>query len=174
MTLSLYNAIVPGFIRTVDASIVCLKKAEAHYASTGQDINAVMSERLVEDMLPMSVQIMFLRHHTITAIKGLQAGRSTPSSSPSGDTFDAAIDDLKTTSEALAKVLPHEVDDYADKSVIFEVGEIKIPFTGTGFLMSFSLPNLHFHATTMYDILRIKGVPLSKRDYLGAMDIAVP
>ena len=174
MTLSLYNAIVPGFIRTVNASIVCLEKAEAHYASTGQDINAVMSERLVEDMLPMNVQIMFLRHHTVTAIKGLEAGRFTTPASPPADTFEAAINDLKTTSETLAKTLPHQVDDYADKPVLFEFGEMKIPFTGTGFLMSFSLPNLHFHATTMYDILRIKGVPLSKRDYLGAMDIAAP
>jgi hypothetical protein len=38
-----------------------------------------------------------------------------------------------------------------------------------GFLMSFSLPNLHFHATTTYDILRARGVPLGKRDYLGQM-----
>jgi hypothetical protein len=44
-----------------------------------------------------------------------------------------------------------------------------MPFTAEGFLLSFSLPNLHFHATTAYDILRTKGVPLGKRDYMGPL-----
>ena len=42
-----------------------------------------------------------------------------------------------------------------------------MPFTGAGFLLSFSLSNVHFHATTAYDIFRMKGVPLGKKDYLG-------
>jgi hypothetical protein len=47
--------------------------------------------------------------------------------------------------------------------------DFKMPFTAEGFLMSFSLPNFYFHATTAYDILRSKGVPLGKRDYMGQM-----
>jgi hypothetical protein len=50
---------------------------------------------------------------------------------------------------------------------VFQLGERKMPFTAEGFLMSFSLPNLHFHATTAYDILRMKGAPIGKRDYTG-------
>ena len=56
--------------------------------------------------------------------------------------------------------------------VIFSMGDRKIPFKAEGFLMSFSLPNFHFHATTAYDILRQKGVPLGKRDDLGRLRIA--
>ena len=44
---------------------------------------------------------------------------------------------------------------------------MKMPFKAEGFLLSFSLPNFHFHATTAYDILRLKGVPLGKRDLHG-------
>jgi hypothetical protein len=44
-----------------------------------------------------------------------------------------------------------------------------MPFRVEDFLLSFSTPNLHFHATTAYDILRSKGVPLGKRDYMGQM-----
>jgi hypothetical protein len=44
-----------------------------------------------------------------------------------------------------------------------------MPFRVEDFLMSFSLPNLHFHATTAYDILRSRGAPLGKRDYMGRM-----
>ena len=51
----------------------------------------------------------------------------------------------------------------------FQLGERQLPFTAVGFMSSFSLPNFYFHATTAYDILRSKGVPLGKRDYLGRM-----
>ena len=44
----------------------------------------------------------------------------------------------------------------------------EIPFTTMSFARSFSLPNFYFHATTTYDILRMKGVELGKRDYMGA------
>ena len=52
---------------------------------------------------------------------------------------------------------------------MFQAGERKLPFTAEGFLMSFSLPNFYFHATTAYGILRHKGVPLGKRDFMGRM-----
>ena len=55
------------------------------------------------------------------------------------------------------------------KDVTFEFGAMKMPFTAEGFLLSFSLPNFYFHASTAYDILRANGVPLGKRYFLGAM-----
>jgi hypothetical protein len=53
--------------------------------------------------------------------------------------------------------------------VLFEVPGLKRIFTTEGFVLSFSLPNIHFHATTAYDILRMKGVPVGKRDYMGPL-----
>ena len=55
------------------------------------------------------------------------------------------------------------------KDVTFQMRNFKMPFTAENFLMSFSLPNFYFHASTAYDILRSKGVPLGKRDFMGAM-----
>ena len=51
--------------------------------------------------------------------------------------------------------------------MIFAAGERRRHFTADEFVLSFSLPNLHFHAATAYDILRLKGVPLQKLDFLG-------
>ena len=59
----------------------------------------------------------------------------------------------------------------AGRDVAFQFGERKLPFTAEEFLMSFSLPNFFFHATTAYDILRHKGVPLGKRDFMGRLRI---
>jgi uncharacterized protein len=44
-----------------------------------------------------------------------------------------------------------------------------LAFTPETFLLSYSLPNFHFHAVTAYDILRTRGVPLGKRDYQGRL-----
>ena len=55
--------------------------------------------------------------------------------------------------------------------VIFRFRDFAIPFTTENFLLSFALPNFYLHATTAYDILRMKGVPLGKIDFLGQMRI---
>ena len=43
----------------------------------------------------------------------------------------------------------------------------EVPFTGIVYLSFFTIPNLHFHLTTAYNILRHNGVPLGKIDYFG-------
>ena len=55
------------------------------------------------------------------------------------------------------------------RDVVFRLGSREMPFVAEEFLMSFSLPNFHFHASTAYGILRAKGVPIGKRYYLGRL-----
>ncbi len=64
-------------------------------------------------------------------------------------------------------VAPDELDALSRREVLFEAGGRRRLFTAAEFVLSFSIPNLHFHAATAYDILRLKGVPLGKLDYLG-------
>ena len=66
---------------------------------------------------------------------------------------------------------PEAVNALCGRDVVFHVGERQMPFTAEGFLMSFSLPNFYFHATTAYDILRTNGVPLGKRDFMGRLKL---
>ncbi len=68
-----------------------------------------------------------------------------------------------------SRLAPADVNALEGKDVVFQVRDMKLPFKAEGFLLSFSLPNFHFHATTAYDILRSKGVPLGKRDYMGKL-----
>jgi hypothetical protein len=65
------------------------------------------------------------------------------------------------------------VESLEGNQVVFSIGDFKMPFTATNFVLSFSLPNVFFHATTAYDILRMKGVPLGKIDFLGQLRIGV-
>ncbi len=75
---------------------------------------------------------------------------------------------------ALEKLDPAEVNGLEGKDVVFRFRSFEMPFTAENFLMSFSLPNFYFHATTAYDILRQKGVPLGKRDFMGQMRMKAP
>ncbi len=78
---------------------------------------------------------------------------------------------MADTGEGLRRLSREEVDALSGRDMVFQIGERKVPFTTDNFLLSFSLPNFYFHATTAYDILRTKGVPLGKRDFLGRMRI---
>ena len=50
-----------------------------------------------------------------------------------------------------------------------KAGQAELKFTGQSYLLTFALPNFFFHAVTAYDILRHKGVPLGKRDFMGPL-----
>jgi hypothetical protein len=121
-------------------------------------------------MFPFSFQLLSVVHHSINAIEGARAGVFGP---PGPQELDyAGLEALVADALARLKALsPDEVNALEGKDVVFRIGQGQIPFTAEGFLMSFSLPNLHFHAATAYDILRQKGAPLGKRDYLGAMKL---
>ena len=79
---------------------------------------------------------------------------------------------MTETIAALEAVDPAEMENFIGRPMRFEMGSFRMDFTAENFLLSFSQPNFYFHATTAYDILRMKGVPLGKRDYLGAMRLA--
>ena len=98
-------------------------------------------------------------------------GVFTPSSGKP-DLDYAALQALVTEARnELSLLTPEAVDALLGRDVTFKLGELALPFTAEGFLMSFSLPNFFFHATTAYDILRHKGAPLGKRDFMGRMKL---
>jgi hypothetical protein len=79
----------------------------------------------------------------------------------------------KTTAD-LRALNPADVDALDANEVAFRVpGKDDRLFTAAGFVLSFSLPNFHFHATTAYAILRNKGAPVGKMDFMGALKLKV-
>jgi hypothetical protein len=76
---------------------------------------------------------------------------------------------MANTVSELKQLTPEAIDALADKDLMFELGELKLPFAAADFILSFSLPNFFFHATTAYDILRTHGVPLGKADFMGPL-----
>jgi hypothetical protein len=167
MPLSLYDACVPSFLQIAGAVEGFLAKGAAHFKEKGVDPNSVIDEKLAADMLPFSFQVRSVANHSIGAIRGVKAGQFS-AGGPAPALDYAGLQKLVSDArEALQQVKPEEVNSCEGKDVVFTVRDIKMTFAAEGFLQTFSLPNFFFHATTAYDILRHKGVPVGKRDFLG-------
>jgi hypothetical protein len=78
---------------------------------------------------------------------------------------------VREARDELSVLRPEAVNALLGHDLTFRVGDRTLTFTAEGFLMSFSLPNFFFHATTAYDILRQKGAPLGKRDFMGKLTL---
>lgn len=171
MAITLYDLSVGCFLQTLGAVEGFLAKGLAHCQEKGIDSNEIVETRLFADMLPFRFQVVAIAHHSAGALAGAKAGKFGPPSPSTADYggLQKLVTEARTSLEALK---PEEVNGLEGKDVLFTVGELKLPFKAEGFLQSFSLPNFHFHATTAYDILRHKGVPLGKRDYMGRMKLA--
>lgn len=169
MAISLYNVSVASYLQTLGAVAGFLEKGRAHCQANGIDPESIVGTRLKDDMLPFLFQIVSVSHHSRGAIEGAKSGVFSPPGAPPALDYAGLQKLVADAITALKAVTPDEINALEGGDVVFQIGERKMPFTTPDFLMSFSLPNFHFHATTAYDILRQAGVPLGKRDYMGAM-----
>jgi len=173
MATSLYDMTVASYLQTLSGVAHVLQRGFDHFADTGADANAVVEARLHDDMLPFRFQVLMVSHHSIGAIEGIKKGVFHPPSAMPDMDYAGLQKSVADATEALTALSIDEVNALEGKDVAFQFGEFKMPFTAETFVMSFSLPNFYFHATTAYDILRTKGVPLGKRDFMGKMRMKV-
>jgi uncharacterized protein len=170
MAFSLYDATVANYLQILGAVGGVLEKSLTHFRDSGIDTAEIVGMRLAPDMLPLGFQIVSLVHHSRGAMEGVKNGVFTPTGK-----FDldyAALQKLVADARhELSALTPEAVNAMVGRDVTFKAGDLALPFTAEGFLMSFSLPNFFFHAATAYDILRHKGAPLGKRDYIGRMKL---
>jgi hypothetical protein len=169
MSISLYEITIPSYLQTVGAIRGVMKKGAEFCAQKGIDTQSLVEARLADDMLPLRFQVVSVAHHSIGAIEGLKKGTFGPPGAEQPQDYKGLQDLLATTEESLRAVTPADVNALQGRDMAFQMRDFRIPFLAETFILSFSLPNFYFHAATTYDILRAKGVPLGKRDYLGQM-----
>lgn len=167
MPFSLYDATVPSFQQTLGAMQGLLDKVEGFCADGNHRIADLLQTRLADDMLPFTYQVSATTTHSVGALNAIHKGVFTPDRTPPPQTMEGLREVLSQALEALSSMKAGDIDGLVGRDMRFEMGEMVLPFTAEGFLMSFSLPNFFFHATTAYDILRMKGLALGKPDYLG-------
>jgi len=173
MAISLYDVSVANFLQTVSGVIGFLDRGLSHAQEANLDLDELVETRLFPNMLPFRFQILSVAHHSLGAIEGVKAGVFAPETNLPPLSYTELQTVVCNARDGLKALTPDEVNAYEGKDMFFQFRDAKMPFTAEGFLQSFSLPNLHFHATTAYDILRLKGVPLGKRDYMGPLRLKV-
>jgi uncharacterized protein len=169
MAIPLSDVSLTSFLQVLGGVAGFLDKGRAHCEAKGIDLNTVVETRLQPDMLPFRFQVIAVAHHSLGAIEGAQKGLFQPPTGVANQDYAALQNIIADARAKLQKIDKTSIDKLEGKDVVFQLGDRKLPFTAEGFLMSFSLPNLHFHATTAYDILRMTGAPIGKRDYMGQM-----
>jgi hypothetical protein len=167
MAISLYDVTVAGYLQTLGAVAGVLDKGLAHCTAAGTDPDELVGVRLIGDMLPLAFQIWSVQHHSLHALQACASGEFLPPGAMPTLDYVGLQKVVADTQAELGQFTREAVEALEGRDVVFKLGDFKMPFTAENFLMSFSIPNFHFHATTTYDILRSRGVKLGKRDYMG-------
>jgi hypothetical protein len=166
MSTSLYDLTVPVFTRNLETLSSLLDKAAAHAAKTGVDGNAWLSLRLVEDMYPLAKQVQIACDSSKLCISRL-SGMDAPVMEDNETTIDELKARIAATLEYIRSVPRFAIEGQEDKDVVLKFPGGEMPFKGQAYVIGFAHPNFYFHMTTAYSLLRVAGVPLGKRDFLG-------
>ncbi|KAI1112569.1 hypothetical protein F5Y14DRAFT_267262 [Nemania sp. NC0429] len=164
---SLYDLAVPVLTNILKAEQHLLAQAEAFAADKGTPISEILELRLAPDMWPLSQQIVISALHTGSFLA--KAAGITPNTVVFGP---ASLEDSKKylveTLELLASVKPEDLNGKEDKILKAQLGANYEPeMTAYNYVQGYMLPNVYFHLTTLYDLLRNKNVPLGKKDYIS-------
>lgn len=166
MTLSMFEAAVPPLARSLRNLAAILAKASAHAEAKGIDQAVLLQARLYPDMFPLVRQVQIA---TDVARRGLArlAGVESTAMEDNEASFDDLIGRIESTLASLAALSSDQIDGTETKPIELPIRGETLHFSGQSFLLFFVLPNVYFHVTTAYDILRHNGVELGKRDFLG-------
>ena len=167
MPFTLYAAIIPSYLQILSSVSRLIDKVESFANEQDLAPDSLIQAQLAEDMHPFAYQVKSTAVHSFGAIEGVRKGVFSPDTTPPPSTCDALRDRIATTIAELQKIDPEEIESFIGRDMRFQAGDMRIDFLAEEFLLSFSQPNFYFHATTAYDILRMRGVPIGKRDFNG-------
>jgi hypothetical protein len=165
MPLSMYDVSVPLFVQTLKGLDGVLDKAAAHYEANGTDFSGLVSSRFAPDMFTFAEQIQRACHHSTLAVSRYTQTEQ-PDVAQAHDSLAAFKAQIATALSYLESVKPDQFEGSEDREAKFAVRIGEISFTGRDMLIHFSIPQVMFHATTAYDLIRHAGVEVGKQDFL--------
>ncbi len=166
MHISMYLASVPRLVNALNNLSHLLDKAQLHIEAKKIDPATLIEFRLYPDMLNMTRQVQ-IASDTAKGVIARLAGVEMPAYEDN----EKSIADLKAriakTVAYIQSFKPEQIDGTEDKDIVTKRGEKETHYKGMQFLLGHAIPNVYFHITTTYAILRHNGVEVGKRDYLG-------
>src|SRR5271170_1038445 len=169
MTLTLYTATVPTCTRALNNLAAILEKGAASAEARKIAPAVLLNTRLYPDMFPLATQIHIANDIAQGGAARL-AGAEVPVFEAKERTLAewiATTTDTNATIAYLESLKPAQFEGSEDKAITSQTRTSTKNMQGTPYLFNHVLPNVFFHVTTTYDILRQAGVELGKLDYLG-------
>lgn len=167
MTLSMYQASVPVLSRALTNLAHVLKQGAAHAGTKHVSDEVLLQTRLTPDMFSLLRQVQTATDMAKGGVARL-AGTE-PMKIEDNETTLAQLDArIERVVGYLNSFKPEQIDGSEDRAIVLHMGSGDMHFRGQAYLLDFVLPNVFFHCTTAYDILRQIGTDIGKRDFLGA------
>jgi len=163
----MHSASIHYFVRALNNLSAILQKGAAHAKEKDIDPSILVTDRLFPDMFPLSRQVQIacdVSKGAAARISGIEA----PSHEDNESSFEELIARINKTIEFLNSLPTDKINGTEEKEIKFQAGPYELDFTGATYLSTWALPNIYFHVTTTYNILRHNGVALGKIDYVGA------
>lgn len=165
----MYQASVPPIIKTLSNLRTLLEKAASHTEAKKIEPSVLINARLYPDMFPLSRQVQIATDMAKGAASRL-AGQEVPKYEDNEATFSELVARLDKTIALLECFKPEDIDGSEDNTITLPMRDRTLTFKGQPYLIDYVLPNIYFHVTTAYAILRHNGVEIGKKDYLGKVD----
>jgi uncharacterized protein len=166
MKISMYHASVPAFVHALKNLSVILQKGAAHAEAKKIEPSVLINARLFPDMFPLVRQIQIATDISKGGAARL-AGVEPPPFEDNEKSFPELLQRIAKTVEFLETLKPEQFDGAETKTVSWQTRSGSKSMVGLPYLQSHVIPNVYFHATTAYNILRHNGVDLGKKDFLG-------
>ena len=166
MSLTIYTATVPTCARALNNLASILEKAAAHAEARKIDPAVLLKTRLFPDMLPLATQIQ-LANDIAQGGAARLAGAQVPTFEAKERSFAEWIASSRATVAYLESLKPAQFEGSEERTVTWQTRTSTKSMQGTPYLFHHVLPNVFFHVTTAYDILRQAGLEIGKLDYLG-------
>ncbi len=168
MSLSMYDASVPAFVRILTQLDAILDMAATQAAAKKIDPLVLTGARIAPDMFPLSRQVIIACDFAKGACARL-AGKDVPSWADTETTIPELKARIAKTVEFVKAFKAVEIDGSENREIRLKVAGQDMSFKGQLYLTYFVLPNLYFHAAMAYGILRHNGLEIGKKDFMGSI-----
>ena len=166
MSLSMYAATVPPFRAMLKNLSAVMAKGEAHCEAKKIDPSAFLGSRLYPDMLPFTAQVQIAADN-VKGAAGRLSGAEIPKFEDNEKTFAELQARIDKTVAFLDTLTPAQFEGAAERDIVLQLRDRKVEFKGVDYLLQWANPNIYFHITTAYALLRHGGVDIGKKDYLS-------
>jgi hypothetical protein len=167
MSLNMYSAFIPVAIRSLSNLSGILGKAQAHCEARKIDPGAFLDARIFPDMFPLTRQVQ-IASDMVKGGAARLAGVEMPKYEDNEATFAELQARIEKTVAFLKTITPEQLIGKEELPIVLPLRTRTLEFKGQDYLTGFVLPNMYFHVTTAYNLLRHGGLDIGKSDFLGS------